>query len=108
MELDALAQLDGHGLAVSADRWQRLCQKRRHAPLLVECIERLEYVLGNDAYQVGGGRHRIERRRLTNGGDVDHAPLFLRHEIAWRGQQKHGSQGYKFQLHRTSSSRIPQ
>jgi hypothetical protein len=75
MEGDAFAKLDLVDLAVFADLRHLGRQQRRHVPVLVEGEQRLEDVLADHADEICGSRHRVERRRLADGRDVDHAAL---------------------------------
>jgi hypothetical protein len=77
MELDAGAERDGVGHAVGGNLRHVGGEQRRDAPILVEGVERLVDVLGDDADKVGGGGHRVERRRFTDRGNVNNTALGL-------------------------------
>ncbi|CAH1698622.1 hypothetical protein BOSEA1005_11675 [Hyphomicrobiales bacterium] len=70
MQLHALAQLDRVGLAVGRDGGQRGSQHRLGRPVGVEGEQRLVDMLHDRADEVGGRRHRVERLRLADHGEV--------------------------------------
>ncbi|CAM5201921.1 hypothetical protein BTHI11S_04724 [Bosea thiooxidans] len=70
VELDALAQLDRVGLAVGRDGRQRGSQHRLRRPVGVEGEQRLVDMVHDRTDEVGSRRHRIERLRLADHGEV--------------------------------------
>ncbi|KAG1085997.1 hypothetical protein G6F40_014049 [Rhizopus arrhizus] len=75
MEREALAQRDRVDQAVRGNLRHLVGQQRGQVPLGVEGVERFEEMLRQDAHQVGGAGHRVQRGRLTDGGDGYRASL---------------------------------
>ncbi len=88
MELDAGTQFDRIGFSIRADFRQAFRQQWRRLPFLVERIERFEDMLRDDTHKIGSGYHRVERRWLANGRDIDDTTLVLSQRNA--GTEDHG------------------